>query len=356
MFLYQEKNGVWYIYYANPKTGNRTTTKKSTKIKSAIGSKPPIKVMQYFVKFQKEFEITKGEGIKSIPMTEFIDMFIAYKKNYISPESLKLYKTDLKQFEKFLNGKVKINEIRQHHIENYLNYLFSKSYAPVNINTIFIIIFQALKFAIKNKFIAKEVDLERPHVKIPQRERPTLSEPEYLKLMDTCKDIDLKDIITAGYMTGMRKSELRNIEWQHVNIDKGFFDLNNTTFLTKNRQMRTIPMNGTMLAMIRRRICNCNESKYVFTYNKKKWTPNTLHIKFTDLIAKTFGENSGITLHSLRRSFATNLDETDVSGFKIQKLLGHSSITTTQIYTQTRTKGLQEAVDKIDIKDMVNRN
>ena len=355
MFPAQEKNGYWYVYYPNPKTSKRT--KKSARVKSALGSKMLVKVMQFFVKFQKEYERIKEGGIKSISLSEFREIFITYKRNYVTSQTLTIYNYELKQFDKFLNGKVKINEIRQHHLDSYSNYLFNQLHAPANIQKKFVILFATFNYAIRNKYISKEIDLERPRITVPEYERTTINEIEFLKLLDNCDDLDLKDIITVGYQTGMRKGELMNIEWQHVNLEQEFFNLNNTTFLTKSRQMRIISMNDSVIEIIKRRLYN-NNQKYVFTNNTKKWTRTVLQRKFAEVVVKTFGTDSGITIHSLRHSFATNLVDKDVSDFKIQKLLGHANISTTQIYSHARQKGLKEAVDKIDIKNMklVNKN
>ena len=81
MFPFQESNNVWYIYYPNPKTGKRT--KKSTRIKSEKGSKVPVKVMQFFVKFQKEYEHNKQSGIKSVTISEFANLLLMHYRNGI---------------------------------------------------------------------------------------------------------------------------------------------------------------------------------------------------------------------------------------------------------------------------------
>ena len=340
MFIRKEYNGYWYIWYMNPETSKRT--KLSTKSKNLV------RANSVFIKFKKEYESKLNEGINSIPILEFVDIIKNYKKNFISSNSLYYYELELKQFDKFLNSSLKTADIKQKHIDDYLNNLFKENYtlssAKRKITTLLI----CLNFAKKTKYISSEINLELPSIKLPQIEKKFINEDDLMKLLEHCNNQDLKDFILVAFMTGMRRSELTNLKWNQIDLEKGFIYLNNINSLTKSRKMRTIPMTLGCIEIIKSRLSK-NESPYVFTYKSKEWD-NNIRYNFNKLVNQVFGENSKITIHTLRHSFASNLIKKGVEIFTVSKLLGHASVATTQIYSHLAIDTLYDAVKVIDIK------
>jgi integrase len=150
-------------------------------------------------------------------------------------------------------------------------------------------------------------------------------------------------------MTGMRRGEIANLQWQQIDIEKGYFYLNNTVHLTKNRRIRNIPLTDGVIAIVKNRFIK-RTCDYVFTYKKEKWNISTLKRYFVLLTKKTFGKDAGVTFHTLRHSFASNLVAGGISIYEVSKLLGHADIKTTQIYAHLREDTLKEVIKGIDIK------
>lgn len=347
MFLRKETNGYWYVWHTNPKTNKRT--KISTKTKNSVSANV------FFTKFKKEYDSLANGSINSVLIPEFTDVLKNYKKNFVSSSTLGYYELELKQFDTFFNCNLKTNEIKQKHIDDYLNNLFKKNYSLTSIKRKMVALLICLKFAKKLKFISKENELIAPSVKVPQVEKRFLNEDELIKLLKSCDDKDLRDTILVAFMTGMRRGEIINLKWNQVDLDEGYIYLNNVNSLTKSRKIRGVPMTLSALRSLKKRIQNKNDSEYVFTFKSKKWSQN-IQYEFNKLVKKTFGENSKITLHTLRHSCASNLIKKGVEIFTVSKLLGHSSVAVTQIYSHLANDTLQDAIQAIDIKDDIDED
>ena len=336
MFVTKEKNGYYYIYYNNPITNKRT--------KVSTGFKNSNQANKFFADFKKEQE-QKKEGIKQISISEFTEIFTSYKKNYVTEEVLLSYEKELKQFDKFHNGKLRLHEIKQEHIDNYSSRLYNEKYAPQSIKIKLSRLATAFKFARKNKYLAS--DLETPKIKITQTEKEYLSRQEFNTLLDNCNSSDLKDIITVAFLTGLRLQEIINLQWDSVSLKNRNLILNNKTHITKNRKIATIPLNTEAFNIIQKRLIN-GMPDYIFTFNTRKWNKMTLQLSFKRLALQVF-PNKKITFHNLRHSFASNLVIGGVPIYTVSKLLRHSSISTTQIYAHLATDNLQDVLECLSI-------
>jgi len=340
MNLHKEKSGVHYIYYINPNTKKRT--RKST------GTKNSNEATVVFTKFKEEYKQQKLGGVKSISLLEFAEIFYNYKSKYISKTTAGTYIAEFKQLDKFFEGSVKLNELTQSHINDYITNLFQE-YKPAAIRTKIIRLFIGFKYAKQNRYLAKDAELIAPTIKTPQVERKFITKDELQSLLSNCKNEDLRDIIMVAFMTGMRRGELINLRWEQVNLGLRIVSLNNRIHLTKSRRIRTVPLSDDVLEILRNRFAN-KTNEYVFTFNTNKWSGH-LQNMFYKIVIATFGENSGVTFHTLRHSFASHLVMSNVHLLAVSKLLGHTDIATTQIYSHLAPNNLQEAVEVLNIKN-----
>jgi site-specific recombinase XerD len=146
----------------------------------------------------------------------------------------------------------------------------------------------------------------------------------------------------------MRLSEILNLKWSHVDLTNRKISLvNSSTFSTKNKKDRHIPINTKLCAIISSRLPKIRtlNDEYLFT--------KCTGIKYNgDFISKQFkksvraaGLNDNIHFHSLRHSTASNLVQRGVSIYVVKELLGHEDIKTTQIYSHLKTEDLSNAVN-----------
>lgn len=341
MFLHKEKSGFHKIYYTNPKTGK--ITKKSTRTKN---SSEAIKV---FNAFKKEKEEMTTSEIKSISITEFGAKYRKYKEMYCDKDYAQTSETLLKAFDKFLNYSKTLNQIQIKDVFDFINELMTKQ-APYSVKIYNTILGTAFKWASENKYLAENFKTPKVRIKIPKKEKVFLFKEDFIKLVSFIKKTDVKDIVIMAFMTGMRRGELIDLTWGDVFIERRMISLANRTSLTKSREMRTIPLQIDSISILKERYLK-RSGNYVFTSNNEKWHPSMLSWEFNQAVVRAFGKNSKITFHTLRHSYASNLVLQGADIFVVKLLLGHSSVTTTEIYTHLQTNKMQGLVEGLSIKE-----
>ena len=271
--------------------------------------------------------------------------YLSYEKNY-SFHTVKNYIKDIEQFVVFNNKKIEVDE---NDIKRFLEFLGKKKYSRRSIARKIVAIRNFYKFLIKIKRIKIN---PFTYILTPKAEKKlpsVLTEKEIENLMSaaTGKDfISLRDrtILELIYSTGIRVSEL-------VNMDVSDIDFVNEEIkvLGKGGKERIIPAGSVALNILH---CYLKELKKIDTSgilfinkNKKRLTQ-----RFVELMIKKYAKVAGIekrvTPHTLRHSFATHLLDRGADLRSVQELLGHSNLSTTQIYTHLSIQKLKKEYDK----------
>lgn len=143
-------------------------------------------------------------------------------------------------------------------------------------------------------------------------------------------------LIKLTLYTGMRISEIRNLKWSDIG------DL--SIRVNSKGKEKYIPLSQKAKTLIR---SIERSSEYVFP-NKggNPFRSDYLSKKFKEFIRKA-KLNDNYSFHTLRHSFASHLVMNAVSIYKVSKLLGHSSVTTTQIYAHLSPESLEDVMDKL---------
>lgn len=270
----------------------------------------------------------------------FIDR--KYSKNTISS-----YEDEINKFINYSKNK-NIKDINKDDLKKYLEHLkecnlSSKSIAH-NISTIRTF----YKFLLINNYIEKDITnvLELPKLKKSLPDVLALDEVD--KLLDievingfTCRN---RAMLETMYATGLRVSELINLKLNDI-------DLNECILRTigKGNKERIIPLGDYAIYYLkeyvlkyRNEMLKKNIHDYVFINNHGKQLTRQGFFKIVKNEAKEKGINKDISPHTLRHSFATHLLERGADLRSIQEMLGHSNISTTQIYTHISDKHLKE--------------
>jgi len=150
----------------------------------------------------------------------------------------------------------------------------------------------------------------------------------------------------------MRLGEILNLVWECIDFNRKIITIKNINgFITKSKKERVIPMNDILSKLFLGRFESSkiqNKNNYIFY--------KVIGVKLNeDYVSKRFkravrsaGLSEDIHFHTLRHSFASNLIQRGASIYVVKELLGHESISTTQIYSHLQSENLTQAVNLLN--------
>ena len=207
-----------------------------------------------------------------------------------------------------------------------------------------ILFLAALKFAYTLVF---HKDITIP-IKRPKKEKTlpsVLSKREVKILLNSVPNQKSKLILSVIYACGLRVSELTNLKLKDLNFEEKIGHINQAK--GKKDRIFNIPsfLEEDMQDQAKKQ--EKLNQEFLFTGPKGQLTTRNIQ-KIVRKAAQRVGLPEEVHTHTLRHSFATHLLENDVDIRKIQELLGHSSISTTEIYTHISTQELKKIKSPID--------
>ena len=282
-------------------------------------------------------------------LNDAIEDFLRYlliDKNY-SNNTIDSYKEDLIKFKEFFKNK-SINDIDIDELKKYVKHLNDLNLNELSISRSISCIKSFYKYLNIEKIIDNNPSdllyLPKVRKKLPN----TLSEEEVDKLLD----INLTDMysyrnkamLEVLYATGLRVSELVNLKMENIDFESDII----RTFGKGNKE-RVIPIGeyaryylDLYLKEYRYMLLKHGNNEYVFLNNHGKNMTRQGFFKIIKAIASEKGINKEISPHVLRHSFASHLLKHGADLRTIQELLGHSNVSTTQIYTHISNEELKE--------------
>ena len=253
-------------------------------------------------------------------MREYVDDYIDYlnKVKHSSNNTMASYKRDLLKLCAFLEHKdtVPITAIGSTELSSYILSLEKQGMSAAT--------------------ISRNLLLEQPSKQTP-------------------KEIRDKAMLELLYATGMRVSELISIKLEDVNLSMSYI------LCKDSNKERVIPIENAARAALENYINNaresmCEGSEYLFTNLKGAQMTRQGFWKLIKSYAKKAGIDKEITPHMIRHSFASHLVNNGADLKAVQEMLGHSDISTTQIYLRSRRSKIKEEYDKAHPRARMNIN
>jgi len=205
-------------------------------------------------------------------------------------------------------------------------------------------------------------------VKLPKKNKLNplfLNEIEVKKIVKQIDSDVVKDVVVFAFNTGMRLNEIVNLKWKNIDFEKKVIIVGDEDFVTKGKNQRYVPFgeeverilqrikNGKTTPSLILPLKNGEKNSFVFAKdNGMAYTGDYFSKKFKRA-CRDAGLDEAIHFHTLRHSFASNLAQQGVSLYVIKELLGHSSISTTEIYAHLDVGALREAVKKLDTRSEI---
>ena len=267
----------------------------------------------------------------------------------LSNNTVKAYEADISSFFQWLDNKdLKYKNLQEDHINQYISFLFQRKMRSSSVNRKISSIKSFYIFLVKRNFIKNSPlnDLVTPKQEkyLPE----SMSEAEVDKLLnspDVSNKIENRDkaMIEMLYATGMRISELVNLKITDVDMKRCVVKV-----FGKGSKERLVPFGETALDSLRSYLNEREQSssKEIFLSNRgKKMTRVAFWQRVKIYLIRENLKNS-ISPHTLRHAFATHLLNRGADLRSVQLLLGHSDLSTTQIYTHIAKQRLSDVLKK----------
>ncbi len=270
----------------------------------------------------------------------------------LSKNTIESYSRDISSLTAFL-GKRGISDstaVSEHEIAAFFEHLRKKKLSPRSVARNIVSLKQFFRFLLTENVITGDPMRNTvspkpaktlPHTLSLSEVETLLREPEKGKSEKALRDRAMLEVL---YATGVRVSELVSLELNRVNLDHGY-----VITLGKGSKERIVPIGNAAirktrdyLSDARPRLLRGRSSEYLFVTSRT--ASKMSRQRFWRIIkdyALAAGIHSHITPHVLRHSFATHLLERGADLRAIQAMLGHSDISTTQIYTYVEKERLK---------------
>jgi integrase/recombinase XerC len=286
-----------------------------------------------------------------IPFSYYMDKFLNYltiEKNY-SPHTLINYKIDLKEFDEFLKSdkETDIKDIDYFILRKFLSILSAKEIKKRTISRKISTLKSFFKFMVREGEIKNNPASSLIYPRLDKPLPKFLTEEEVKKILEIPSSGELtslrdKAILEFLYSTGARVSELASLKIEDVDLIGGIAKVTG-----KGRKERLLPLGEPTILSIKKYLDKRTDNNPSLLINKRGGTLTDRGIRnIIDRYIKKAAFSLKISPHVFRHSFATHLLNRGADLRSVQELLGHSSISTTQIYTHLTIDTLKKVYDR----------
>jgi integrase/recombinase XerD len=279
--------------------------------------------------------------------------FLSYLRveKALSQNTIDAYRRDLEKFSAFATerGLEKAPQVKRADVVDFLASLYLRKLDARSVARHLVSLRQFFRFLLSEELISEDpvVTVESPKFRksLPQ----FLSVEEVDRLLaqpDVSSALGLRDkaMIELLYSAGLRVSELCNLAVDDLHVDAG-----SLRCIGKGNKERLVPVGKRALAVLqlyikkaRPEILGEHTSKYLFIIRKGNKLDRIAFWKNLALYGRKAGLRKALTPHMLRHSFATHLLDRGADLRSVQMMLGHSDISTTQIYTHVVEERLKQ--------------
>ena len=281
--------------------------------------------------------------------TELIDQFIDYYwlSTGASKNTLAAYRSDLKIFNKWLAGKSLIS-VNSKHIQDYFSDRQKNNISSSSQARILTCLHSFNQYLLANQLIKKDPTEQLSHPNLEKKLPVFLNIQEVEKLLEAPSSSSLfgqrdRAMLELLYSCGLRVSELINLSYHNINLKEEFIRIHG-----KGNKERVLPMGEIAIDFLMKYETNARpmllkngQSDSYFLSNRGSAMSRQNFFYIIKAYANQVGIDKPLSPHSLRHAFATHLVQKGADLRSVQLMLGHSDISSTQLYTHIQNAQLK---------------
>lgn len=335
MGLYK-RGQVWWMRF----THNGDVVKRSTETRDKkLADKVYCKVMTQITE-GTWFERPLGEGIT---LREMLDKYLKeYSLRNKSKSSISSDGCMTKNLNRYL-GDMYITDISPRAISDYKSRRREEGVSPKTVNNELVMLNHAFNLAMKEWEWVRENPVSRvSREKVNNLMERWLTYTEETVLLAESPEW-LREITTFAINTGLRQSEILNLQWSKVDFNRRTL----TILEQKNKGRDTLPLNNRALEVLKAREKVKHINGYVF-YNGNGNRIDARNLLRAYYSARKKAGLEDLRFHDLRHTFATRLAQAGVDLYKVQKLMRHKTPLMTQRYAHHYPESLRDGVEVLD--------
>ena len=281
--------------------------------------------------------------------TELIDQFIDFYwlSTGASKNTLAAYRSDLKIFNKWLAGKSFIS-VNSKHIQDYFSDRQKNNISSSSQARILTCLHSFYQYLLANQLIKKDPTEQLSQPKLEKKLPVFLNIQEVEKLLEAPSSSSLfgqrdRAMLELLYSCGLRVSELINLSYHNINLKEEFIRIHG-----KGNKERVLPMGEMAIDYLMQYETNARpvllkngQSDSYFLSNRGSAMSRQNFFYIIKAYANQVGIDKPLSPHSLRHAFATHLVQKGADLRSVQLMLGHSDISSTQLYTHIQNAQLK---------------
>ena len=267
-------------------------------------------------------------------LDKYLD-YLSFEKKY-SVNTLESYKNDVQGFLTFLkkNGTPINNDLNYSFIRQWIVELSENKISPITINRKTSSLKSYFNFLIRTGCINKSPLKGHRNLKTKSKIVEPFTDKEIEKIFQNFKNDGIKGrdqlVIEVLYSTGIRREELINIKVSDINFENQLIKVKG-----KRNKERLVPILPTLINSIQKYLMK-NSSKYLFSSKDGTRISKSTVYRIINRYFRKVSTKAKLSPHVLRHTFATHLLNNGADINSIKEILGHSSLSSTQIYTKIK--------------------
>ncbi|MEA3490149.1 MAG: tyrosine-type recombinase/integrase [Candidatus Omnitrophota bacterium] len=341
MATLRKRNGTYYI---DCRVGGK-------RLRKSVGKSKKIADLAH-----KDLEVKLARGEHGFARQDgtydkLLNSYESYCKTNLAPGTQKRYGAITDNFQRFLDSGYphleKISQFTPRIFEKFKAFRKEEEAHNKTINNELTVLRTMFKLAVQWGYTQTNPTDGVSKLKIARKIAPRFLREEECRLLLDNSGEWLRPIFFAFLNTGMRKSELENLEWSDIDFNRRKIKIRAKDDWSPKTNEREIPINEGLYGVLKEQKRIYKDSNNVFPGEDGRQIFRNRLLRRLKTLAKRL-KLGDVTIHMLRHTFASQLVMKGVDLATVRQLLGHSDIQTTMIYSHLADEHVDKAVDKLE--------